>query len=188
MSENHEQATPATSPQSAPGGAAAPALTHDEEQQQAVLQAADDIAFAPAAKLSDFQLPYGGVFSGRDPTEADMKADNAVRSWLHGAELPVTIGNAVAEEADRAMRATPNMTDGEVTLAMRSCEHDLSRMWGEDVYARRVGLARQMVRELDQRHPGLIEFLEDRPQIANNKYVVMQLCLHAERYYKRKGR
>jgi hypothetical protein len=69
---------------------------------------------------------------------------------------------------------------------MRGCQSELRQLWGAEVADKRMELARRLVREIDAKRPGLIDFLEDHPAIANSPRVVMQLALHAERIYARR--
>jgi len=164
-----------------------PADTAAEAERQADEQAADAIAFAAPKTPGEYQLPYGNTFHDRDLTAQDMQTDATVRGWLHDAELPASIGSALAEEADLALRNAPSMTtDGEAELAMRGCQSELRQLWGAEVADKRMELARRLVREIDAKRPGLIGFLEDHPAIANSPRVVMQLALHAERIYARR--
>lgn len=163
-----------------------PADTAAEAERQADEQAADAIAFAAPKTPGEYQLPYGNTFHDRDLTAQDMQTDATVRGWLHDAELPASIGSALAEEADLALRNAPSMTAGEAELAMRGCQSELRQLWGAEVADKRMELARRLVREIDARRPGLIDFLEDHPAIANSPRVVMQLALHAERIYARR--
>ncbi|PWB40700.1 MAG: hypothetical protein C3F19_09410 [Rhodocyclales bacterium] len=175
-------AAPAPQP-AAPDPAAAAA----ESERRAEEQAADDATFAAPKTPAEYQIPYGTTFAERDMSAQDLQTDATLRGWLHDAQLPAYIGNDIAEQADLAQREAPSMTDAEAELAMRRCETDLRGLWGRELADKRMDLARRLVREIDAKRPGLVAFLEDHPAIANHPRVVMQLALHAERIYARKG-
>jgi hypothetical protein len=78
------------------------------------------------------------------------------------------------------------MTEIERTLYGKSQRMLLERIWKEQT-AEKISAARQLVRELDERRPGLIAFLENTGT-GNNARLIAALANQAERLAARQAK
>jgi hypothetical protein len=140
--------------------------------------AASDAAFAPG-KPEEFKLPsLAGPGEEHSPDEMVAHAETA-RGWLAAAELPASIGSALAEEVAQINTMYSGLDDGGVQLHAAGERAKLDRLWGDDA-PRKIALARQLVRELETKKPGIVDLLS-RTGAGNSSVVIAQLALHAER-------
>lgn len=141
-----------------------------------------DAAFQPA-KADDFALPREVFPEGMsEPRMVEQAAQ--FRGWLEEARLPAAIGNTLAGEVAAANKAFTAMNDAERTLYQRSERAHLERLWGEETQ-RKIELAHQLVMEIEERRPGLVDLLEGGA--GNSAMVILNLALHAERLAARQG-
>ncbi len=135
-----------------------------------------DAAF-PAGKADDFTLPKLG-----DGTmgEAEItQVAGQLRGWMADARLPVGIGNFIAEEADRVGTTWATMDETSRDLWAAHQEFIGREFWG-DKYDGRLELVRQIISEVEEKRPGLRQFLADTG-LANSAQFVIQLGEHAAR-------
>lgn len=135
-------------------------------------------AFAPA-KADDFTLPPG-LFPEGVPPPHMVEQSAQFRGWLEEARLPKSIGDFLADEVAKVGNAFSAMGEAEQVLYQRSERAHLERLWGPEETQRKIELARQLVLEIDERRPGLVDLLLDTGA-GNSAMVIMNLALHAER-------
>jgi hypothetical protein len=123
----------------------------------------------PSAKPEEFDIgPLRD--DGLDFTEADRQADAAVRGWMADAELPKGTGNFIAAEARKLVPQLQAMTDSQRDLFQAQERTKLERIWG-DGYNTNMNAARSLVREIEAKRPGLVNFLE-RSGLGDSSVVI----------------
>jgi len=136
-----------------------------------------DAAFPPA-KPMEFEIPS---FAPDDaPLTPEMiEFDGRARGWLSTAGFTAGIGSAIAKEIAQVADAWEKMNPTERELWDRGEQAKLDGMWGDQKPAK-MELARQLIRELEAKSPGVVELLETTGA-GNSAMVAAQLALHAER-------
>ncbi len=118
--------------------------------------------------LRDDGLPYTG---------ADWDADAAVRGWMADAELPKGTGTFIAAEARRLVPQLQAMTDAQRDLFQQQERTKLETLWKGD-YGKNMNAARSLVREIEAKRPGIVDFLE-RSGLGDSSVVIGLLASHA---------
>lgn len=144
-------------------------------------EAADIDALFPPAKPSEYQMPNMGETFG--PAQQKLDADS--RAWLAEARFPAGIGSALLAEVDKTATAWNKMDATARTLHVQKETSVLQKLWGNDGYAAKVNAARQLIKELERKRPGIVEILE-RSGAGNSAQVIAQVALHAERLLARR--
>src|SRR5574340_860451 len=143
-----------------------------------------DKAFPPA-RPQDYEFPqYNGP--GEGLTAEQAKFDATARGWLADAKFTREIGSSLAIEIDREARAHQSMSDIDRLLYGKQQQILLERLWGTGT-ADKISMARQLVRELDARRPGLIALLE-ATGAGNNARLIAALANQAERLALRRAK
>jgi hypothetical protein len=76
------------------------------------------------------------------------------------------------------------MSDDEMALQIAEVKNSLEQLWGADAN-RRLGLARQLVNEIDARHGGKVREFLTNTRIGNSGPLIVALATAAERRYGR---
>lgn len=129
-------------------------------------------------KLQDYKFPQ--MLSTDDPiTNEFVETDKKYRAWLSTAQFPSGVGSFLAEEIHQVSNDHSKMTEAERTLWARSEKIKLEKIWGPE-YESKVTLARQLISELEKKHPGIVELL-DESGAGNSAMVISKVAFHAER-------
>ncbi len=141
-------------------------------------EAAEIDAAFPPARPQDFEFPtYNGPGEGLTPEQS--KFDALARGWLSDARFTREIGSSLAKEIEREARAQASMSPIDRTLYGKSQRITLERLWGAET-DNKIRMAKQLVRKLDARRPGLLAMLE-KTGVGNNARLVATLANQAER-------
>ncbi len=154
----------------ADGVAPAPELTPE--------QIAYDQQFPSARSPADYEMP---LITGADDNEA-VALDKAARGWLHDAGFDRSRGSSLLREIDRVAQQHQGMSDAQKQLYQMGERQKLERAWGNEFPAK-LALARQLVEELQQKRPGVVEALEAGP--GNSALVLSLIAAQAEILYNR---
>lgn len=139
----------------------------------------------PPAKAHEYDFPLYGA-PGERLTPEQREFDTKARGWLTEARFPKGIGSSLAKEIAREGERSANLSEAERTLYGKSQMLRLEKTWGAETQ-KRVSLARQLVRDLDKKSPGLVDFLE-RTNAGNNAQVIAMFAAQAERLFMRQGK
>ena len=136
------------------------------------------IGFAPA---KESELRIRQHIAGPDVTmTAEQRADEStITGWLTESRLPAKIANALVDTVAKGAKTWAQMDEGQRELSAESARAHLSKMWG-DKAGERIALAQALVREIDAKKPGLIQYL-DATGGGNSVSLIAHLALHAER-------
>jgi hypothetical protein len=147
-------------------------------------QAEEIDSFFPPAKPEEYEMPP--LVQGEGEYTKDAAAfDQKTRGWLASGRFPKEIGSAVARAANEAAAlhlkpdGSPRMSPAEAEIWRRGEYAKLERMWGSETKAK-IALARQLVAEVNERSPGLIDYLEITGA-GNSSMVIAQIAMQAER-------
>jgi hypothetical protein len=141
-----------------------------------------DAAFTPA-EPHQYQLP---PLAGDDVSNAALLAYNkTAREWLHTARFDRERGSSLANEIARTAEATKRMADSDREIHRRTELSKLERLWGDQTQSK-IKLARQLVRELEEKTPGLVDLLAESGA-GNNSLVIKMLAEQAELLAGRQG-
>lgn len=144
-------------------------------------EAAEIDAVFPPARPEEYQMPYLGETFG--PAQQKLDADS--RAWLAEARFPAGIGSALLTEVDRTATAWAKMDATARMMHTQTETSTLQKLWGVDGYAAKVSAARQLIREMEAKRPGLVRILEESGA-GNSAQVIAQVALHAERLLARR--
>jgi hypothetical protein len=114
--------------------------------------------------LRDDGLPY---------TPEDQEADASIRSWMVEAQLPKGVGDFVISEANTLVPKLMAMDGGQRQLFQASERTKLQAIWKDDFH-RNLKAAREMVKQIEAKKPGLIDFLE-RSGLGDSSSMILQL-------------
>lgn len=143
-------------------------------------EAADIDSMFPPAKPEEYQMPNMGEIFG----PAQQKLDGDARGWLTEARFPAGIGSSLLSEVNRTATAWNKMDATARTMYAQQEVTALQKLWG-DGYAAKVNAARQLIREMEAKRPGLARILEESGA-GNSAQVIAQVALHAERLLARR--
>jgi hypothetical protein len=139
----------------------------------------DAEVFGPPADPAAYRIEIGRNLTPDEVTEAQ-----SVQGWLHEAQIPLGVGNAAIETALRDGNRFAAMSDDEMALQIAEVKNSLEQLWGADTN-RRLGLARQLVNEIDARHGGKVREFLTNTRIGNSGPLIVALATAAERRYGR---
>jgi hypothetical protein len=114
--------------------------------------------------LRDDGLPY---------TPEDQEADTSIRSWMVEAGLPKGTGNFVIAEAKTLAPKLMAMTDAERGIFQQQERVKLQAIWKDD-FSKNLRSAREMVKQIEAKRPGIIDFME-RSGLGDSSSVIVQL-------------
>lgn len=137
-----------------------------------------DAAFPVPESSTAYRLPPLDESAFQSPAQM-READTRLRTWLHTAQLPATVGTYLAGEIARVAKDYEKMDPGARTLHRQREEAQLGRVLGPNA-GERIAAARRLVQEIEAKQPGLVHFLETTGA-GNSAFVVAQLATHAER-------
>ena len=132
----------------------------------------------PPVKAANYEFPLYGA-PGEALTPEQQTADAMFRGWLTDARFSRDLGSSLAKTIDQEATALAKMSAIERTLYGNSQRLLLDRTWGAETQEK-ISLARQLVRELEARRPGLLEFVE-RTGVGDSASVVTAFAAQAER-------
>jgi hypothetical protein len=140
----------------------------------------------PPAKESDYIIRY--YTPGQEPPVMPKEVqafDSKARGWMADAGLTRDLGNSLVTTLSKAIQQTHTMTD-EQRESYKEQENEKLRtlFGGQDKLDAALEPARQMIHELDQKRPGLKEFVRAH---GDHALFVAQLIQTARLYAKRKG-
>jgi len=146
-----------------------------------------DRDFGPAAKPEQFQIRY--YTPGQEPpvTPKEVKDfDVTARGWMADAGLPRELGNSLVNTLSKAIQHTHTLTADQREAYKDSENAKLHKLFGDpDKLEEALEPARQMIHELDQKRPGLKEFVRAH---GDHALFVAQLVQAAKIYHaRRKG-
>jgi hypothetical protein len=158
-------------------------------EQRAPDTRSDDVkqldAHFPPAKESDYTIRY--YTPGQEPpvmpTEVQAFDANA-RGWMADAGLSRELGNSLVTSLSKAIQHTHTMTVNERETYKDNENAKLDKLFGPDWHDQ-LEPAKRMIHELDQKRPGLKEFVRAH---GDNALFVAQLIQAARIYDARKGR
>ena len=158
-------------------------IRETEGRESDQISAALDSALPEPKSIADYQIEY------RPGQVVNQEFDRGVRELMFAAKLPSEIGNDLAAEVwrvnDEIAKAGSMPTDAQRELQGRTVESDLRQAWG-DRYGERVNAASNLLKTAaGDKWPQWSKWLE-QTGIGNNKRVIAQLALHAERMSVRK--
>ena len=137
----------------------------------------------PAARPEDYRMPR--LTQGSEElTQEHIEFDRQARTWLAAAQFPREIGSAVADEVARVDARMQAASDFEFSAFQAQETAQLRRMWGKD-YDRKMGLARQLVAEIEAQSPGLVHVLNETGA-GSSATVIANFALQAERLQARR--
>lgn len=144
-----------------------------------------DAAFPAAKSPAEYEMPPLTT-SPDQPLTPEMKAfDTSARSWLMAAEVPANIGTSMLKEGDRVAKFYPKMPDGERQAWILGERAKLQKIYCNNL-DRKIALGKQLVRELEAKQPGIVEYLE-RSGAGNSALFGAQLIRTAERLQARRA-
>jgi hypothetical protein len=141
----------------------------------------------PPARPEDFIIPYytPGQAPAVLPKEVQAFDANA-RGWMADAGLSREHGNSVVTIISKMIQHTHTMTaEQRETYKEQENEKLRTLFGGQDKLNEALEPARQMIHEVEQKRPGLKEFVRAH---GDNALFVTQLIQTARIYDKRKGR
>jgi len=145
-----------------------------------------DQHFGPVAKPEDYRITYGRP--GEDVKETpELKAFDAnAKAWMHGMGLPRDFGNSVAQIVSKQIQHLSTLSpEQRESVKERENEKLRTLYGGQDKLEEALEPARQMIHELDQKRPGLKEFVRAH---GDHALFVAQLVQAARIYHApRKG-
>lgn len=142
-----------------------------------------DAQNGPPAQPHEYNLT--GLFHGVPEQEAVTSA-KLVGSWLSTAGFDRDRGTSAAKIADRVARQLEGKTEAERELHRRSSMLALERQYGAAL-KEKLNLAREFVRMVDRKSPGLLAYL-DETGVGNDPLFVSLIVSQAERYAARNGK
>jgi hypothetical protein len=122
----------------------------------------------------EYQMPGRGDY---DPKQ--RAADMQIRTWLSTAKFPKDIGSSLAAEASKVLKAQAGMNETEKELFKRTEAVKLRNLWG-DKYEERRALGLKLLTELDQKHPGVLDYV-DTSGLGNSALFISLIHGQAER-------
>ena len=131
----------------------------------------------PAAQAHEFDLPPMRD-DGQPYGEADTAADTAIRSWMVAADLPKGVGSFIASEAKTLAPQIMAMDAPARELFKQQERTKLEALWKGDAFDKNLTAARQLVREIEAKQPGIVDFLE-RSGLGDSSLVIGLLASHA---------
>ncbi|GEM_PF-6913223 len=138
-----------------------------------------DVSGFPAAQLHEFKMPQWA--EGGDVTPDHIEFDKQIRTALVAGGFEKAIGSAVVAELVAATKRTEGMDDSALELHTRSELIKLQKLWRDpDTYQRRMGMAAQLIDEIEAKVPGVKQSINSAGFSAA---VVANIALHAERLY-----
>lgn len=143
-----------------------------------------DAAFPPA-KAGQFDMPIFTDEHGSAESEAAFNAAAGARAALETAGFTKEIGGYLAKEIASVQKEWTGLDDTGQELYRRTQMAQLERMWNEKA-PEKIALAQQLVRELEAKHPGVMDLL-DMTGAANSATVIAQVVAHAERLLAKRG-
>ena len=157
-----------------------PVARSDAEKQM-------DQVFGVPAKSEEYLIPYGKPGEAVQMTEPIKAFDANVRGWMADAGLSRESGNGVVAIISKAIQYTHTMSP-EQRESYKDQENEKLRQLfgGQDKLEEQLQPAAVMIHELDQKRPGLREFVRTH---GDNALFVAQLIQAARAYHaRRKGR
>jgi hypothetical protein len=135
----------------------------------------------PPAQPNEFKIPQLGDAENPASIQEIKAVSTAVRDWMSTARFPKELGNYVIKEVTRVDKDYAKMTPDEQASWSQKQQSILRKMWGSE-YKQKLAFANKLVKELDQKRPGLIKLL-DQTGAGDSAAVVAQFALQAERLY-----
>lgn len=156
--------------------------------QPAVRKHLESQGLSPARDIAEYQFPRVETDSGGFPTQQDMQHDILARNWLMSGGLSAGDGSMLAAEIVRVGTAYEKMSDVDRTI-WQSQQEQLARKilseFGQDAN-KRIELAKKLVHEIEDRHPGLREFL-DVTGAGSSATLIVKLAEQAEALARRQA-
>jgi hypothetical protein len=134
----------------------------------------------PIAKVHEIRWPH--------VPEEDAAAQRTFRNDLNSrfvdAKMPADIATHILKCGQTFQELSKNWTSaGDHALYARSQMAQLESLFGDQL-PQKLELGRQIIRSLEAKRPGLVEYLETSG-IGNNAGIILQIINHAERLSKR---
>lgn len=147
----------------------------------------ESLGLNPARDISEYRFPRND--SGDAPTAQDMQADKLGRTWLMAGGFSANNGSTLVEEIEKVIPAYERLSETEQTI-WRQQQEQLARQvlgeFGQDAN-QRIELAKRLVHEIDERHPGLKELL-DETGAGSSAMVIKLFATQAEALARRQAR
>ncbi len=147
--------------------------------------AADIDAAFPPGKASDFNLPVVTDQDGSADSAGTIATVQAIRGALETAGVTKEIGSFIANEAARGQAEWEKLDDTGQQLHRQKTMVALEKRYGEKT-PEKIELARQLIREVNAKHPGIMELL-DHTGASNSAVIIGQVIEHAERLLAKRG-
>lgn len=160
-------------------------IAGEVDEEPAKLDAADVEALTtPPDSSGAYDLPQFKDDAGNVGPE-ETKLAEFVGNALHVARFPREVGSSLAREVGRVWEQTGNLDDAAYKGFVQTERAKLEKLWG-DKFNHKLGLAQQLVQELDAKKPGTLALLE-RTGAASSAQVIAMLAAHAEALHARAG-
>ena len=138
----------------------------------------------PAPSATDYELPnvteLHNAMVGKAPTSAELvKTQETVAGWFTEAQISPEVGKAMGKHAAQHLAAYPKweaLPEVARTTHRMNQEAILRSTWG-DKTAENIELARAVAQRVEQKHPGLMDYL-DRTGLGNHAQIVITLANH----------
>lgn len=156
--------------------------------QPTVRKHLESLGMNPARDIAEYQFPRVETDSGGFPTQQDMQKDILARNWLMAGGLSAGNGSAIAEEIARVGTAYEAMSEIDRTIWRQQQEQIARKIlseFGQDAN-KRIALAKQLVHEIDERYPGLKQFL-DATGAGSSAMLIVKLAEQAEALARRQA-
>ncbi len=161
-------------------------ITPESVKAQTISAVAADIDVAfPPAKASDFNIPVVTDKDGSVDSAETIATVQAIRGALETAGVTKEIGSFIAAEAARGQAEWEKLDDTGQQLHRQKTMVALERRYGEKT-PEKIELARQLVREVEAKHPGIADLL-DHTGASNSAVIIGQVIEHAERLLAKRG-
>ena len=128
-------------------------------------------AFGPPASPLDYDLPS---IPGLD----DPRANIALRSMLHAAELDKASAAYFVSEYLREVEGRPPPTDAELELGKANARVALEKLWGEQTDSK-IADARAEMQRIARGHPVILEILGETV-LGNSPMLIQRLALNTQ--------
>lgn len=132
----------------------------------------------PGAKPEEYIAPRWAP-PGQEPTKEMVAADGLMRAALSTAGISKEIGASILAESDRVANHYTALSPGEREVYTKTEMKKLAKIHKEAL-PQKLALARQLIAEVEEKHPGTKALLESSG--AGSSALVVNLVIgHAER-------
>ena len=156
VNAGQSSATVAPAPAGQPGAA-----------QPADVDPIDAMVYQGASSPQEYRFPPPPAGVEQSPEQ-----ELAMRTFLHGEQIPASIGNQIGKLFNEAAAAPPTLA--QLEQSRQACSVQLHKMWGEDT-AHHLAVAQAEVQRMAKTNPTIVEMLEasglgNSPWLASTIY------------------